>query len=118
MMERKVYKREFFDELYTCKTNPLTYTIFNEIEDDFFVGRMNMKYKNKYSIDDFVFYEFDLSDKEKFLLKMHNSDFMRCVKKLKKKLDDCEELRVYFSHNDGYIRVVKFKEFNLHDLRL
>lgn len=101
--------RNFYKEIKSLKFKPITYTLYNMIEDDHFVEKLNKMDKTKYSIDDFVYAFFDLNDKEKFLLQQWNGEYMKNIKELKSKLENKEKCMVYVNHEYGMIVIVKLK---------
>lgn len=99
--------KDFYAELDEKKFKPITFTIYNKMDDESFVTCLENFYGEKLSIDDFKYYDFELTDKEKFLVKMHNSDFLDNIKLLKEKIKKCHGAKIYVDYEQGLIRIVK-----------
>lgn len=112
-MTRMIVKRDFSMELGGAVYNNITYTIYNMIDDDMFVYETNKEFGEIFSVDDFEYFDFDLTDKEKFLLKMRNKEFLSFVTLLKKYLSDRKGVKVYVYHDDGIVRIVKLKKVSV-----
>ena len=113
LMMKKNFERNFKEDLAFAEYKQVSYTIFNMIDDDMFVHEVNRAFNNKYSIDDFEYYDFGLSEKEKFLVQMHNSEFLKNVKVLKEELKEQMGVKIYVYHDDGIIRIVKLKNVSI-----
>ena len=104
--------RNFYDELNEENFKNITYTIYNKMDDENYIAYLEKRFNEIFSIDDFKYYDFKLTEKEKFLLKMHNKDYINNIKCLKKKIStDGIKVDVYF--NEGIVRVVKLNKINL-----
>lgn len=90
--------------------NQITYTLFNMIEDDYFVQTCEKKYNEKYSVDDFIFAYLPLTDKEKFMIKMHNHTILNNISYLKKKYEDFSYIRIYIDYTIGEVLIIKLKD--------
>lgn len=107
--------RDFYEELKNNNFKPLTYTLYNKIDDDCYVQFLNKTYNEIYSIDDFEYYEFNMTDKERFLIKMYNSEYLSNVKKLKELFKDENKVKIIVDHNDGRLFLIKLKMLNIYD---
>ena len=74
--------RNFYEELKEENFIKITYGIFNKMDDEQYISFLEKKFKEPFSVEDFKYYDFVLSDKEKFLIKMHNKEFLKNVKTL------------------------------------
>lgn len=111
--DKKNMIRNLFKELNDENFIPITYRIFNFIDEDYFIRDVEKLNNERYSIDDFSYYEFELTNKEKFLVKMHNKDFLGNVLRLKRNLKNQPNVKVYVLHDVGVIMVVKLKSVNI-----
>ena len=104
--------RDFYEELKTVEFKPITYRLYNKIDDDMIPSYFSKKNKDIYGIDDFVYFPIPLDKKEKFLLSVHNKDFMSNIKGLKSQLDgkDCV---VDIDHKNSEINVIKLRNETL-----
>ena len=102
--------RDFYNEIKDENFKNLTYGLFNMIEDDGFVYYANHLVKEKLSIDDFEVMYFELTDKEKFLLRMRNKDFKQNFVILKQKLSKCDTIRMYIEFDNGKSYVIRVKK--------
>lgn len=101
--------RNFFDELKGKSFKKITYTIFNRIDDDKIVTLIEKKLNTVLSIEDFEYYDFELSDKEKFLIKMRNKEIGNSINELKSKLNEYDGAKLLIDYNEGILRIVKVK---------
>lgn len=99
--------RGFCSELKEENFKQITYTIFNKMDDEQYIKFLENKFNDLFSIEDFKYYDFDLTDKERFLIKMHNKEFLKNVKNLKECLNNKVGIKVYVDYNSGNLRVVK-----------
>jgi hypothetical protein len=104
--------RNFYDELNEDNFKKITYTIYNKMDDENYITYLEKKFNEVFSVEDFKYYDFDLTDKEKFLLKMHNKDYLNNVKILKKEIST-DGIKVYVDFEEGIVRVVKLNKINL-----
>lgn len=107
--------RDFYEELKDKNFKNITYTLFNKIDDECYVDFLNKKLNNIYSVDDFEYYDFDLSDKERFLIKMYNSEYLKNVKALQSKINNFIGVKVIIDHDFGRLIVVKLKDIRIYD---
>lgn len=104
--------RDFCSELKEENFKKITYTIYNQMDDENYIAYLEKRFNDIFSIEDFKYYDFELSDKEKFLLKMHNRDFLLNVKSLKRVISK-DGIKVYVDFENGIVRVVKLNLINL-----
>ena len=102
-----IQERNFYDELKKADFKRITYGIFNTIDDDGYVNFLEKKYKEPFSIEDFEFYDFSLTEKEKFLIKMHNREYLKNIKILKENLSENINNKLYVDYENSLIRIVK-----------
>lgn len=102
--------RDFYSEINDDKFKPITYGLYNKIYDDSFVEYLNNQHKTVYSKDDFEYMTFDLTDKEKFLLKMRNKEYNLNIIILKQKLSKNDKIKVYVENDNGRIIVIRLIE--------
>ena len=91
--------RDFYKELKENCFKKITYTIYNKMDDENYIAYLEKKFGEPFSVEDFEYYEFPLTDKEKFLIKMYNKDFLLNFKNLKKHLK-IEGVKVYIDYNE------------------
>lgn len=106
-----VNTRNFYEELKEAVFKPVTYTIYNKIDDECYVSFLNKKNNTIYSIDDFVYFDFNLEKKEQFLIKMYNKEYLKNVISLKNALKNINEIKIYVDHDNGILRVIKLKDY-------
>lgn len=105
MMEYKLLS----DEINDLSFRTVTYTIFNKIEEDFFVHECENADKEKYSVDDFEYALMHLSDKDSFLMKMRNKDMLDRINCFKRVFADNQYVKIYSLFEKGEILIVKLK---------
>ena len=91
--------RDFYKELKENCFKKITYTIYNKMDDENYIAYLEKKFGEHFSVEDFEYYDFPLTDKEKFLIKMYNKDFLLNFKNLKKHLK-IEGVKVYIDYNE------------------
>lgn len=99
--------RNFYEELKEENFIKITYGIFNKMDDEQYISFLEKKFKEPFSVEDFKYYDFNLTDKERFLIKMHNKEYLTNVKKLRECLSEKIGVKVYVDYNIGNVRVVK-----------
>lgn len=99
--------RDFYSEIEEANFKPITYRLYNKIDDDNIPYTLGKKNNTVYGIDDFVYYTFDLSKKEKFLLTMHNKEFLKNIKELNEKILN-ENYILDIDFNNGEINIIKY----------
>ena len=104
--------RDFCSELKEENFKKITYTIYNQMDDENYIAYLEKRFNDIFSIEDFKYYDFELNDKEKFLLKMHNRDFLLNVKSLKRIISK-DGIKVYVDFENGIVRVVKLNLIKL-----
>ena len=77
------------------------------MDDDGYINFLEKKYNEPFSIEDFEYYDFILGDKEKFLLKMHNKEYLKNIKNLKEKISNDNDNKLYVDYNNSLVRIVK-----------
>lgn len=106
------FDRDFSNELKEENFKKITYTIYNKMDDENYIAYLEKKFNEVFSIEDFKYYDFELDEKEKFLLKMYNKDFLSNIKNLRKNIVK-DGIKVYIYHEQGVIRVVKLNKVDL-----
>lgn len=79
-------KRDFYSELNEENFKKVTYTIYNKMDDENYITLLEKTFGEPFSVEDFKYYDFELTEKEKFLIKMHNKEYLNNIKDLKNKL--------------------------------
>lgn len=104
--------KDFYTEVKEGVFKDITFGLYNRIDDDCVPSYLSKKNKTVYGIDDFEYYVLDLDKKEKFLLSMHNKEFLGRIVSLKKKLEgkDCV---VEVDYEKQEVCVIKLKSENL-----
>lgn len=103
-----------FKDLINAQFKPITFRLYNMIDDDMIPYSFGKKNNEHYGIDDFEYFTFPLEKNEKFLLSLHNKDMMNSIKLLKAKLKD-KDCVVHVNCNEGEISVIKLVNENLSD---
>ena len=107
--------RNFYNDISSLFFKPINYTLYNIIDEDCFISRIEKLDEMKYSIDDFVYAEFTLSEKEKFLINMWNREYMENVKRLEKDLENEPHSTVYVNHEWGNVIIIKLKSVKINN---
>ncbi len=105
--------RDFLKEIKEENFIPVTFTIFNFIDEEYFVRDLEILTGEKYSINDFKYYNLELTDKEKFLIRMHNKNFLSTIYKLQKKFLNEPKLRFFIKFDEGSVLIVKLNSVQL-----
>ena len=101
--------RDFYKEIDDGKFKPLSFGIFNQIDDDSFPLYLRNQYNIYCSIDDFEYQNFELSDIEKKMLKNNESIMNLNLTILKQKLSKHDKIRYYIGEKKNSIYVVRLK---------
>lgn len=99
--------RDFFNELKDITWKPITYYMYNLLDDGGFIPYLQNTYKERFSIDDFEYGVFKMCEKEKFLVQMHNKEYLQNVHILGKKLESNNKVKVNIDYNKGEVQVIK-----------
>ena len=108
-------ERDFYNDLSSLCFKPINYTLYNIIDEDYFIKKIENIDNTYYSIDDFVYTEIPLSEKEKFLINMWNHEYMENIKQLEIDLEIQPRATVYVNHEWGCIIVIKLKTIQLNN---
>lgn len=101
--------RDFYKEINDEQFKPITFGIYNKIDDDRFPLYLKNQYKNVYSIEDFEYQKFILDDKEKKMLQNNVPIMQLNVTILKQKLSKNDFMRCYVDKEKNEIFVVRLK---------
>jgi len=101
-------ERDFYNEIKTADFKPITYRLYNKIDDDKWVNFLSKKNNEIYGIDDFVYHKIDLNEKEAFLLSMHTKKFLSKIFELCEKVSDLDCI-VDIDYNKSEVNVIKLK---------
>lgn len=93
--------------------SPISYKLFNKLDDDYVINRLNKKYDEIFDIEDFEVHVVNFTDKEKFLLKMHNKQFTNKIMEIVKEYKSIDEVNVFVDHEEGLLEIVKLKCYKL-----
>lgn len=91
-------KRDFYSELNEENFKKVTYTIYNKMDDENYITLLEKTFGEPFSVEDFKYYDFKLTEKERFLIKMHNKEYLNNIKDLKNKLK-IMGVKVYVDYN-------------------
>lgn len=108
-------QRDFFNDIGELTFKSLTYTLFNIIDEDYFVDKLNKLDNTIHSIDDFVYAMYPLTDKERLLVRMWNNDYTQSIKDLMQKLSSQTRAKVYVNRENGLIALIKLKDIQLNN---
>lgn len=78
--------RDFYNELKEENFKKVTYTIYNKMDDENYISFLEKTFGEPFSVEDFKYYDFDLTDKERFLITMYNKEYLTNIKNLKNQL--------------------------------
>ena len=104
--------RDLYEELRNAEFKPITFRLFNKIDDDMIPSYLNKKNNDVYGIDDFEYYKIPLSQKEQFLLSLHNKEMMNSIKKLKLEIEN-KDCFLDINYKDKEINAIKTKKCTL-----
>ena len=104
--------REFFNELKNATWHPISFSLYNKLDDDGFILFLNTRYNERFSIDDFECCTLKKKKKEKFLITMHNKEYLENVKTLIRQLESNDKVKVNVDYNKGVIQVIKLLNVN------
>lgn len=92
----------------------MPFTLYNMIEEDSFIMECERDDKEKYSIDDFEWSYVKLTEKEKFLVRMHNSEILDNVDRLIGEISKVEKrFKIYTRFDTGNLILIKLKKAEL-----
>lgn len=95
----------------------MPFTLYNMIEEDSFVMECERDDKERYGIEDFEWSYVNVSDKEKFLIKMHNAEILEIIDKLINKISETEKrFKIYTRFDTGNLILIKLKKAILPDV--
>jgi hypothetical protein len=106
-------ENKFIQQIIEGIWKPITFTIFNFIENEWFVHDLYLLDKEKYTVDDFEYLKLELTDKEKLCVKMHTKVFLQQIEEVREFFEKEPRMRVYVIHETGSIIVVKLKDVKL-----
>lgn len=112
-VKTRIIMRDFYKEVRDEDFKSLTFGIYNRIDDDSFPLYLRNQYKEVYSIDDFEYLKFNLSEKEKKSLKNNDSIMQLNLTIFKQKLSKDDTIRFYVDKEKGEIYVVRLKKSKL-----
>lgn len=112
-VKTRIIMRDFYKEVRDEDFKSLTFGIFNRIDDDSFPLYLRNQYKEVYSIDDFEYLNFNLSEKEKKSLKKNDSIMQLNLTIFKQKLSKDDTIRLYVDKEKCEIYVVRLKKNKL-----
>lgn len=102
--------RDFYNEINDKEFKPISFGIYNKIDDDSFPLYIRNQYNIVCSIDDFEYQKFILDDNEKKSLKKRDSLMELNITILKQKLSKNDRIRVYIDKEKSEIYVVRLKK--------
>ena len=107
MIKQKL-NRDFYNELETLNFKDIKFSLYNKIDDDYIPQKWGKDDNTTYGIDDFVYAEFDLDKKEKFLITMHNKEMLSLINKMKIKIGN-DKIYTIIDFDNGNLIVIKLK---------
>lgn len=102
-------ERDLYEELKSIEFKPMTFRLYNKIDDDMIPYSFGKKNNQTYGIDDFEYCKIPLDKKESFLLSIHNKEFLKKIGVLKSKIGE-KDCVIDVNFNDNEINVIKLKE--------
>jgi hypothetical protein len=106
-------KKNFFNEITELTFKPLRYSLYNQLEDEYFIEKLNKLDNTSYSIEDFCYAVFPLSEKERYLIRMWNKEYMENITDLKEILKGEPRCLIYVNHDGGLVMLIKLKKICL-----
>ena len=106
-------KRDFIEELLNANFKKITYTIYNQLDDEGYIETLEKIMKEPLSIEDFEYYDYTLDEKEIFLLKMRNKKFSDKLKTIRNRFIGKNGVKLLVDYDNGLVRVVKLKSVML-----
>lgn len=105
-------------QLYDKPYNPITFSIYNYIDNDGFITELFAYNKTHYDIDDFEYIKFDIDENFKNGVKYSKKDSLRIIFELKNYVEhvlqqNTIKLRIYPIKESGSLIAVKLKEFEI-----
>lgn len=95
-------------QLSSNNWKPLSFGIFNLIEEDGFIKEMEALLKKDFFIDDFKYLKVNVDAETKKGIKTNDLDIMKNIKSFKKEIEDSDsKARVYSVKSSGSLIVVK-----------
>lgn len=108
-----IKRRDFYEELKHVDFRQVTYTIFNKLDEDQYVRVLEKQIGKLLAIDDFEYYDFELSKLEKILIVSKVKCMMEDIDKLRKEIVDRVGMKLYLDTANGGIRVIKLTSVKL-----
>lgn len=105
--------RDFYGELKCCEFKPMRYSLYNKLDDNGYIIQLKNQYNEVFSIDDFEYYQFHLSDEEKFFLKMKGKKMSQSINNLLEKLSFNNKIKVDIDRENGTLCVIKIKNTDI-----
>lgn len=99
----------FYEKLKDLSFDPISFTLFNQIDEDDYIRQLEIYDKIKYSINDFECHYLSLTNKEKFLIKMHNKNFLKNIKTLIYYFRLEPRVKIIIDYYTGEVVIIKLK---------
>jgi hypothetical protein len=91
----------------------MKYSLYNKLDDSGYIIQLKNEYNEIFSIDDFEYYQFNLTDEEKMFLRLNGKNMVRSVNELVDKLKWCDKVKIDIDKENGTIYVVKLKDVEI-----
>lgn len=99
--------KSLISELKEAQFKPITFSIFNKLDEEYRIHDLQLKLNEKFSIYDFEYYELNLEKKDQFRIKMHNKEFINEIKLIQSRLKNNALLDIDF--DNGSVKVIRLK---------
>ena len=111
---------QLIEQIKENKFTPLTFTLFNDLETHGDIAEMEGMFKRKFSVDDFEYLIFDLTEREKNSILYRNVKGMDKFNMLKRFIErDIQEDRnksmskINIDKNNGRVMLIKLYDFDI-----
>lgn len=109
----KTQPRSLYDEIKDKEFQSISFKLYNKIDDELIPQIWSKNNNEVYGIDDFENLPLDLSEKDKFLLSMHNKEFLKLIGKLRGKIEKENQCIVYTDFKEQEINIIKLKSWQI-----
>lgn len=108
-------------ELLECEWKPVSFGIYNYIDDNGVVVELNGLDRKSYDMDDFEFHRFNLTEKEKLQIQYNSQQLISILEGFKEYIEkelqpNIPRLRIYWVESTGALFAVKLKSFDIKTL--
>ena len=88
----------------------ISYLFYNKLDEEYLIKKIENEFNEKFTIDDFEIADILKTDKEKFLLKLHNKEIINQIKEFEAFVNKKKGYTFYLDKNNGYAKLVRLKQ--------